>query len=116
MHNTDCIFCKIIHGEIPSIVVYETDSVLAFRDINPQAPSHILIIPKMHYETLLDVPANEGIFESLFSAATAVAKLEGLDEKGFRTVFNCKEWGGQVVYHLHLHLLGGKPFTADLVF
>lgn len=104
---TECLFCKMVSGAIKPNVVYENDYVLAFRDINPQAPIHILIIPKVHIATLneLDDIALSG---QLLMAVNKVASQENLSEAGFRTVINCNKNGGQEVYHLHLHLLGGR--------
>ncbi len=103
----DCLFCKMVTGEIKPDVVFENDSVLAFKDINPQAPVHILIIPKRHIATLNDL--NDALLAGqLLQAAVKVAKQEYLAEDGYRTVFNCNKMGGQEVYHLHLHLLGGR--------
>ncbi len=107
---TDCLFCKMASGEIQPDVVYEDDTVLAFQDINPQAPVHILIIPKQHIATLndLDDPVLAG---QLLLTAKKLASQEGLSEDGYRTVFNCNKQGGQEVYHIHLHLLGGRQMT-----
>lgn len=104
---SDCLFCKMVRGEIKPATVYENDHVLAFRDINPQAPTHILAIPKAHVPTLddLDDPALAG---ELLLAIRAIARQEGLDKNGYRTVVNCRADGGQEVYHLHIHLLGGR--------
>jgi histidine triad (HIT) family protein len=103
----DCLFCKMVAGDMTPDTVYEDDDVLAFRDINAQAPVHILIIPKKHVATLneLDDPMLAG---QLLLAATQLAKQEGLAESGYRTIFNCNGDGGQEVFHLHLHLLGGR--------
>ena len=104
---SDCLFCKMASGEIKPDVVYEDETVLAFRDINPQAPVHILIIPKAHIETLNtldDLP----LAGKLLQTATELAKQEGLAENGYRTVINCNKDGGQEVFHLHVHLLGGR--------
>lgn len=105
---TTCLFCKMAGGEIKPDTVYEDDTVLAFRDIHPQAPVHILIIPKRHFATLNDIddPLLAG---RLLQTAVELAKEEGLAEEGYRTVINCNSHGGQAVYHLHLHLLGGRP-------
>ncbi len=107
---TDCLFCKMANGEIKPDVVHEDDTVLAFRDINPQAPVHILIIPKQHIATLndLDDPMLAG---QLLLTAKNLARQEGLSTDGYRTVFNCNRQGGQEVYHIHLHLLGGRQMT-----
>lgn len=106
----DTIFSKIIRKEIPANIVFENEKVLAFRDINPQAPVHILIIPKeeIAYTTELDGKKHAALLGDLFDAANAIAKAEGIDESGFRIVINCKENAGQEVAHLHLHLLGGR--------
>ena len=104
---TDCLFCKMVAGEIKPDVVFEDDTVLAFRDINPQAPTHILIIPKIHIATLNDLD-DALLAGHLLKTAALLAKQEGLSEEGYRTVFNCNKKGGQDVYHLHLHLLGGR--------
>ena len=105
----DCIFCKIAAGDIPSDKVYEDDTVVAFRDINPQAPTHILVIPREHIATINDLqPQDEAIVGRMYGAVREIAAREGVAEAGFRTVFNCNEAGGQVVFHIHLHLLGGR--------
>lgn len=105
----NCIFCKIINREINSNVVYEDEKTFAFRDINPQAPTHILIVPKKHIPTILDLtPEDEALLGYLFSIANKIAKKEGIAERGFRTVINCNQEAGQTVFHLHLHLLGGR--------
>ena len=105
----DCLFCKMIAGEIEPDVVYEDDDVLAFRDINPQAPIHILIIPKRHISTLNDLtPQDAGLMGKLYLAAGKIAEQEGVAEKGYRTLVNCNEDGGQVVFHIHMHLMAGR--------
>jgi len=102
-----CLFCKMVAGEITPDVVYEDETILAFRDINPQAPTHILIIPKSHVETLNEL--NDSVLAGqLLQTAIKLAKQEGLADDGYRTVFNCNKQGGQEVYHLHMHLLGGR--------
>jgi histidine triad (HIT) family protein len=106
---SDCIFCKMAEGMIRPDVVYETDRVLAFRDINPQAKVHVLVIPKQHIPTLDEFPSDHpDLAGDLFTAVREVARLEGLDRGGYRTVINCREDGGQEVFHLHLHVLGGR--------
>ncbi len=106
---TDCLFCKMVSGEIQPDTVLETDDILAFRDINPQAPTHILIIPKKHISTLNDITVGDTeIMGKLFQVAKEIAAQEGLAEPGYRTVMNCNAHGGQAVYHIHLHLLGGR--------
>jgi histidine triad (HIT) family protein len=104
-----CLFCKIIKREIPGSIVYEDDSVLAFNDINPQAPTHVLVIPKRHIESLNDLqPADDQIVGELARRAAAIAKERGISASGFRTVFNTNRDAGQTVFHIHLHLLGGR--------
>jgi len=107
---SDCLFCKMVSGEISPDIVYENDAVLAFRDLNPRAPTHILVIPKKHIPTLADISAEDtALMGEIIQAAKKVAELEGLADSGYRTVFNCKQDAGQEVYHIHLHLLGGRP-------
>ena len=109
---SDCLFCKMVSGEIQPDVVYEDDDVLAFRDVNPQAPTHVLVIPKMHVATTNDLDAeNAQLVGKLYLAAKQVAADEGIAEPGYRTVINCNPGAGQSVYHIHLHLLGGRPMT-----
>ena len=109
---SDCLFCKFVRGEIEPQIVYEDSDVMAFRDVNPQAPCHVLIIPKKHISTLNDlVPEEAELMGKLFLAAAKVAKKEGLDEAGYRTVINCNEQAGQTVFHIHLHLLGGRKMS-----
>lgn len=104
-----CVFCNIIKGNIPSQKVYEDEDVLAFKDINPAAPVHIIIIPKKHIESVMDLnESNIGIVEKIFAAAKKIAVSESLGDKGFRIVTNCGESAGQSVKHLHFHLLGGR--------
>jgi len=111
----DCIFCKIVAGGIPADKVYEDDRVLAFRDISPQAPVHILVIPKLHIASAADVAAgNADHVAACFAAISQIAEAEGLDG-GFRVITNCGEDGGQTVFHLHFHLLGGRSLGADLL-
>ena len=107
---TDCIFCKIAHGEIPSTKVYEDDTVLAFRDLDPQAPEHVLIIPKKHLSSVLDFGAEDRELAAhiLTDVIPALARTLGIDAGGFRLVANTGTDGGQTVGHLHFHLLGGR--------
>lgn len=108
----DCIFCKIVRGEIPASVVYEDEDMLAFKDINPQAPVHVLLIPKKHMPTFFDLePGDEAILGRIQAAAARVARELGLEESGFRLVANCLEGAGQVVFHIHYHLLGGRELA-----
>lgn len=107
---SECIFCKIADGEIPSDRVWEDEQLVAFRDLNPQAPTHILIIPKKHLSTLLEVESEDvELLGRLQVAAVEIARQEGLDDDGFRLVTNCLEGAGQSVFHIHVHLLGGRP-------
>jgi histidine triad (HIT) family protein len=111
----DCIFCKIVQGEIPCSKVYENDKVLAFNDIQPMAPVHIIIIPKRHIATLMDLDTkNIDVTSDLMSAAQKVARIKNISDSGFRTVINCNAEGGQVVFHLHMHLLGGRKLQDPL--
>lgn len=111
----DCIFCKIVNGTIPSSKVYEDDDVVAFDDIHPMAPVHVIIIPKRHIPTLLDIKAESmNAVSALITAAREVARVKGIDKRGFRTVINCNEEGGQVIFHLHMHVLGGKKLKDEL--
>jgi histidine triad (HIT) family protein len=112
MPDSECLFCKILAGEIPADIIFESESTIAFRDINPRAPTHVLIIPRQHVATINDIePQHEELVGSLFSAAKAIASAEGLSEDGYRVVMNCNEAAGQTVFHLHLHLLGGRALT-----
>lgn len=105
----DCLFCKIAAGEIPAQTVKESDDWIAFRDISPQAPTHILIIPREHIATLNDLePGHAQLMGKLFMAAKQIAAEEGIAEPGYRTVVNCNAQAGQAVFHIHLHLLGGR--------
>jgi histidine triad (HIT) family protein len=105
-----CLFCKIAKKEIPSTVVYEDDRALAFRDINPVAPTHVLVIPRVHVSTINDVlPEHEADMGHLLLVAAEVARLEGLTERGYRAVMNCGAEAGQSVFHVHLHVVGGRP-------
>ncbi|AQU83050.1 MAG: histidine triad nucleotide-binding protein [Halomonas sp.] len=108
----ECLFCKIINREIPADIVFEDEYVLAFNDINPQAPTHQLIIPKKHIATLNDIqPEDLAIIGRLQYTAAYLAKQQGFADDGYRVVMNCNEMGGQTVYHIHMHLMGGRQFT-----
>ena len=108
----NCLFCKIVNREIPAAIVYEDDRVLAFNDINPQAPSHVLVIPKHHVASLNDLgPDEDALIGEVVRRAATIASERGLSSGGFRTVFNTGRDGGQTVFHIHLHLLGGRPMT-----
>ena len=103
------IFSKIINKEIHADILFENDKILAFRDISPQAPVHFLVIPKKEIRTINDVnEEDKSLIGELFMVAKEIAKKEGISEKGYRTIFNCNEHGGQTVYHIHLHVLGGR--------
>ncbi len=109
---SDCLFCKIIAGEIPSTKVYEDDEVLAFEDVNPQAPVHVLVVPKKHIPTLNDMsPDDNVLLGQMFQAAARIARERETHETGYRTVFNVNAGAGQTVFHIHLHVLGGRPMT-----
>ena len=108
----NCLFCKIVNSEIPADIVYENERILAFNDINPQAPVHILLIPKIHIATLNDLQQHDQkLLGELIYNASIVAKSLNIAEEGYRTGFNCNSAGGQTVYHIHLHLLGGRVFS-----
>ena len=110
----NCLFCKIIAGDIPSTKVYEDDTVLAFRDIAPQAPTHILVIPKAHIGSVAEVTSeNSAVVAHIFEVIAQIAKSEGLDE-GYRVVSNCGPHAGQTVHHLHFHILGGKQLSLEM--
>ena len=103
------IFSKIINKEIPADILFENDKILAFRDINPQAPVHFLVIPKKEIKTINDInEEDKSLIGELFIVAKEIAKKEGISEKGYRTIFNCNEHGAQTIYHVHLHVLGGR--------
>ncbi len=106
----DCLFCKIDQGEIPAEKVYENNEVFAIKDINPQAPTHILLITKKHFSSLMDIEeADAGLVGSIFMAGKKIAHDLGIDQSGFRIVNNCGRGAGQSVFHIHFHLLGGRP-------
>ena len=110
----NCLFCKIIAGEIPSTKVYEDELVLAFRDIAPQAPTHILVIPKCHIPSVDGItPENSSVVAHIFQVIPSIAREEGL-KNGYRVVSNCGPDAGQTVNHLHFHILGGKPLATDM--
>jgi len=112
MSGQDCLFCRIVDGEIPADIVHESDSAIAFRDITPQAPTHVLIIPRRHISTINDLnTGDEELVGSLYLAAKEIAQQEGLADDGYRVVMNCGEGAGQSVFHIHLHLLGGRSLN-----
>ncbi|MDD5722376.1 MAG: histidine triad nucleotide-binding protein [Syntrophales bacterium] len=108
-----CIFCKIVRREIPATIVYESANALAFDDVNPMAPAHVIVVPKIHVSTFMDVK-DEGMMDGLMTAVQEVAKIKGVAGKGFRTVINCNEEGGQVIFHLHVHVLGGRKLSDNM--
>lgn len=111
----DCLFCKIVKGEVPSTKVYEDEEILAFKDINPMAPVHILVIPKKHYNDISEVPESEAeIIAKIHMVINKIAKEQGIAETGYRIINNCKEDGGQEVKHLHFHLIGGKKLGTKM--
>lgn len=107
-----CLFCKIVAGDIPAAKVYEDDQLIAFKDINPQAPMHVLVVPKRHVATLNDLSAaDDGLVGAMVRRAAAIAREQGFDGPGYRTVFNCNAQAGQTVFHIHLHALGGRTLS-----
>ncbi|HPD25459.1 MAG TPA: histidine triad nucleotide-binding protein [Candidatus Marinimicrobia bacterium] len=109
--ETDCIFCKIAAGKLGTEFLYESDEIVAFRDIHPKAPTHILIIPRRHIPRITDLQeSDEKLVGRMVTVANTLAEKEGLKESGFRLIFNCGRDSGQEVFHIHLHLLGGRPF------
>ena len=116
LKSSECIFCKIVRGALPSQKVFENDQVYAFYDISPQAPVHVLIVPKTHIEDILDVAQEHGtVFQSLFVAAQNIVAKLGIAGSGFRAVFNSGDHACQTIYHLHLHLLGGTQMGGSMV-
>lgn len=110
MTSDSCLFCKIVQGEVPSEKVHETESVLAFRDIAPAAPTHVLVVPKRHVEDVRTVePAHGEVLVEMLAVANEVARAEGISDSGYRVLFNVGADAGQTVFHLHMHVVGGKP-------
>ena len=108
----DCLFCKIVSGDIPAAIVHRDDHLVAFKDINPQAPTHVLIVPRRHIATLNDLmPEDDDLVGEMVRRAAALAGAAGHAERGYRTVFNTNADAGQTVFHIHLHLLGGRTLT-----
>lgn len=111
----DCIFCQIAAGKVPAEIIYRDEEVIAFPDINPQAPTHLLIIPKRHIPSLTHLSeAESSLIGQMVNIANQLAKRKGISESGYRLVINCGEQGGQMVPHLHLHLLGGRKLSGSL--
>jgi len=109
---SDCLFCKIVNGDIPTEIIYEDDDVAAFNDVNPQAPHHFLCIPKRHISTTNDLEARDAeTIGKLTLAASKIAKERGIAEDGYRMVMNCNNHGGQTVFHIHMHVLAGRQMT-----
>jgi histidine triad (HIT) family protein len=107
-----CLFCQIIRGDKPAQIVYEDELACAFKDLRPEAPVHVLICPRKHIPTLNDLlPEDNELVGHLFQVAKTLAAQSGVHERGYRTVFNVNAWAGQSVYHIHLHLMGGRPFS-----
>ena len=107
--SSDCLFCKILAGEIPADLVYESETAVAFRDINPKAPTHVLVIPRKHISTINDIEQDDQeIIGSLYTAAKEIAAQAGIADDGYRAVMNCNKDAGQSVFHIHLHVLGGR--------
>jgi histidine triad (HIT) family protein len=112
MSDSDCIFCKIAAGDIDADIVYQSEELVGFRDLNPQAPTHVLIIPRRHISTINDITESDAeMIGQLFVAAKEIAAQEGISEPGYRVTMNCNAGAGQSVFHVHLHLLGGRQFT-----
>ena len=111
----DCIFCKIANGEIPTEMVYEDEFVAAFKDLNPQAPIHILVVPKKHYDNVMQVEENDDIIAKIYSAINKIAKKENFAESGFRVINNCGKDAGQTVMHMHFHIIAGKTLGDKIV-
>lgn len=108
--NMSCLFCRIIAGELPARIVYQDETLVAFHDVNPQAPVHVLVVPRAHIATLNEVTsADEGLVGAMIGRAAAIAAELGIAQRGYRTVFNCNREAGQSVFHIHLHVLGGRP-------
>ena len=108
----DCLFCKIAAGDIPASIVFQDERLVAFKDINPQAPMHLLVVPRRHVATLNDLTdADDGLVGEMVRRAAALAKDHGYEGRGYRTVFNCNAGAGQTVFHIHLHVLGGRPLA-----
>lgn len=111
-HDPDCLFCRIVAGEVPSDRVHEDDLLVAMRDIAPRAPTHVLILPREHIPSAADLSAEDGpLLGAIFEAAARLATSEGIAERGYRLVTNVGQWGGQSVDHLHFHLMGGRAFS-----
>ena len=112
MSQNECLFCKIVDGDLPADIIYENDELIAFRDIDPKAPTHVLLIPRRHVSTMNDLQQSDAsLAGELFITAAKIAADEGLADAGYRVVMNCNEAAGQSVFHIHLHLMGGRRMT-----
>ena len=108
--SADCIFCKIAKGEIPADKIYDDEEIVAFRDINPQAPTHVIVIPKKHYASLNDIPPeNIGFIAKIYNVIQKIVRQEKIADEGYRTIVNTNRMAGQEVFHIHFHILGGRP-------
>ena len=108
----DCLFCKIVAGQVPATIVFQDDHLVAFKDITPRAPTHVLIVPRRHIASLNDLSAgDDALVGEMVRAAAAIATEQGLADRGYRTVFNCNADAGQTVFHIHLHVLGGRTMA-----
>ena len=115
MQNSDCIFCKIVDGSIPGDIVFQDDDVIAFRDISPQSPVHLLVMPRQHFTSLNDITQQQAsLMGHMICVANQLAKDEGISAIGYRLVINCGKQGGQLVPHLHLHVMGGRQLSGQL--
>lgn len=111
----DCIFCKIVAGSVPAEILYQDEDLVSFRDINPQAPVHLLIVPRKHIPTLNDLAEDDlYLVGRMAETAKQLARSEGISEQGYRLVVNCGDWGGQLVQHLHMHVIGGRELEGRL--
>jgi histidine triad (HIT) family protein len=109
---SDCLFCKIVAGQIPATIVHQDEHLIAFKDINPQAPMHVLIVPRRHVASLNELePGDDALVGEMIRRAAALARAQGHADRGYRTVFNCNADAGQTVFHIHLHVLGGRSMT-----
>ncbi len=108
----DCLFCRIVAGQIPATIVFQNDQVVAFKDITPRAPTHVLVVPRRHIGSLNELgPEDDSLVGEMVRTAAAIAREQGHADRGYRTVFNCNADAGQTVFHIHLHLLGGRTMT-----
>ncbi len=110
---SECIFCRIAKGEIPATIVHSTDRLVVIKDAHPQTPTHLLVIPKKHYKNIVECD-DPTVFAEMIEAAVAVAKEHGFAEPGFRTTINTNAWGGQTVFHLHMHVMAGRPLDENM--